>query len=227
VLIGGGGGSISPGSADNVAALINGAFLGGTPSAFAQSYLRVGGCPAAGTFITYNQDAYGDPLSAGGTLLGANFNAQFGQGLVIGIDGSAGFSATFSMATAVWTFLPQSDPPGVLTADTGDPSSTHAGSLGGELVALTLNVVFSDANILGGSASSHLGDLYICGTSVAAVNNHTVRDFLMNSNTLVGGGSAAFSVAVANSLAMLINDAFSAGSPSTFAQSYLYSAPCP
>jgi hypothetical protein len=206
---------------------VNGSFLNGSPSSFAEAHLFVGTCPAAGKLVTYNQDAYGDPLSAGGTLLGANFNAQFGQGLVIGIDGTAGFSATFSMATAVWSFLPQSDPPGVLTADTLDPDTTHAGTLGGDLVALTLNVVFSDGGVLGGTASSRLGDLYICGTSVTAVNNHTVRDFLAMANTLVGSGGAPFSVAVADSFAILLNDAFSGGSPSTFAQSYLFVGACP
>lgn len=159
-----------------VIAEINVSFDAGTVTSWAQAHLFSDTCPSEfGNLVTYDQDAYGDPTTAGGALVSANFNTALGGGIELGIAGTAGFSATFNNATAVYVFLPQTELPSTFVADTLDTDTTHAGAFAGDLLALAINVTLSDANVLGGAATTHLGDLYICGYAITAVNNQTVR----------------------------------------------------
>ena len=130
----------------------------------------------------------------------------------------------FTLATAVQAYLPALGTEGALTSDLQDPTSSPSGVLGGKVVALALNIDFSDAGVLPGTS---LGDLRICGTSLTVINGMTVRDFLAAANTLLGGGSAAFNFTQAVSVADAINSAFVNGTPSPFAQEHLVNGACP
>jgi hypothetical protein len=219
--LGGGGGNLA--NFASVTNAINAAFVGGSPSTFAQEHLVNGACPggwAEGAMLTYNQNAWGEPSSTAGSLLGFNFDSIYGSGLEVGISGTGGFSIVFSSPGSVFSYLPAIGPIGTLTADLVDPTSTSSGSFGGIVVALTLNIDFSDANIIAGS--SNLGDLRICGFSLLpAVNDQTVRQFSTTANTILGGGAGAFGAEEAAAVANLINNAFTDGNPSSFAQDHL------
>ena len=106
-----------------------------------------------GEFVNADQPEWGDNPAPGNISfsLEQNFNSVFApsQLLEVGIPGAAGFSLIFDSADAIITYLPASGTPGVLTGDLLDPGAhTPSGGLGGEVVAATLNVTFSDDGLL-------------------------------------------------------------------------------
>ena len=224
-MLGGGGNEpYGPTTAAVVARLINNAFRDGTPSTFAQSSLVNGGCGwQQGDLVTFDQANWGTSTTAAGALLAANFSSLYGAtDLVVGGIRTMRFS---SHAT-VYSYLPASGLPGVLTFSLGDPTSTSSGEFGGEVVALQLNVDFSDADLL--ANTTPLGDLRFCNfTAVPVLNGQTVRQFLATANTILGGGSAPYGASTASIVASLINDAFADGTPSIFAQTNLFVGACP
>jgi hypothetical protein len=61
---------------------------------------------------------------------------------------------------------------------------------GGNVLALQLDVDFSDAGVLGGTSGLAFGDLRMCNfTTLSALNGMTVRQYLALVNTLLGGGT--------------------------------------
>lgn len=221
----------SPYSLAEVAALVsevNFAFNLGTPSAFAQDHLVNGPCPwQQGDMQTFTQSLWGDPVSAGGQLVGASFDTVYASGILeVGISGTSGFSMAFMGGSAIHSYLPAVGVSGSLTGDLVNPTSSSSGAFGGEVVALELNVAFSDAGLLAGSAA--LGDLRICGFALLPqINTLTVRQFLAAANNLLGGGTASFNPDQAAAVAAFINSAFLDGSPSVFAQDNLVDGDCP
>ena len=223
-ILGGGSASISAGQAAALARFINAAFVNGTPSTFAQNNLFAGACPNSqpGALHTFMQNEWGDVTNAAGVLLTANFMSVYGAALIIG----DGFRAGFTTAAAITTYLPAAGTPMSLTSDVVNPVTTSSGELGGEILALKLNIDFSAASLLGTAA--HLGSLRFCNvTGVPVVNGQTVNEFLASANTLLGGGSAAFSTVSAAAIARSVNEAFPGGIPSTFAQNNLVAGACP
>jgi hypothetical protein len=172
---------------------------------------------------------WGDPASTAGTTLSARYATVYvGSGglLEVGISGAAGFSMIFDVDDAVQDYLPASGAFGALTSDLLKPTSSSSGGFGGEVVALQLNVDFSDAGFIAGT--SPLGDLRICDFGpLPLVNNLTVRQFLAVANDVLGGGSATISIGQATSMASIINGAFLDGGPSVFAQDNLVNGACP
>lgn len=224
-LLGGDGGTLSPSMTASVAAAVNSAFIDGAPSTFAQENLVAGpSCGwSTGDMTTATQNSWGDPNGNMASLLGANFTGVFGASIVIG--GTS--TATFTDALAVLNYLPATGPAGPLTGNVQDPSTTSSGELGGEVLALKLNVDFSAASVL--TSAVPLGNLRICNFSLlSAINGQTVNQFLTTANLLLGGGAAPFGPSSAAAVARLINSAFVGGVPSTFAQTNLVAAPdCP
>jgi hypothetical protein len=176
-----------------------------------------------GDLVTYDQNDWGDGTSAAGSLLAANFDSIFPADLVVG----DAITARFTSATAVFNYLPASGVIGPLTNNSTDPTTTSSGEFGGHVVALTINVEFSDADLLANTTA--LGDLRICDFNViSAVNGMTVRQFLTLANFILGGGTGAeIDADEASAVAFLINNSFVGGSPSTFAQDHLQPGPCP
>lgn len=92
--------------------------------------------------------------------------------------------------------MPAGGPVGPLTSDVVNPGSTSSGAFGGEVLALKINVDFSDAGVTLGTSGTSFGDLTLCNfTTLPLLNGLTVRQFLDVVNTLLGGGSSIYSIA--------------------------------
>ena len=175
-----------------------------------------------GDLVTYNQNDWGDSTTAAGVLLNTNFTSFYGSSLVVG----GTHTITFTSASSVFSYLPALGTAGVLSGSLQNPTLSSAGELGGEVVALQINVDFSDADLL--ANTTPLGDLRFCNfTALPVLNGQTVRQFLATANTILGGGSGPFGPTTAAAVARLINNAFLAGTPSTFAQATLQPGACP
>jgi len=178
-----------------------------------------------GDVITWSQTDWGGTPSGtnAAALLVASFNAVYPGGLEVGLSGSAGFSMLFTASPSVLAYLPAGGAPGALNADLVDPGSSSSGVFGGLVVALKLNIDFSDANILVGAAGTHFGDLVLYGfTTTPGLNGMTVRSYLGVVNTALGGGSAAYPIdPTLTNLTSEIDLAFEGGTPSVFVQDHL------
>jgi hypothetical protein len=178
-----------------------------------------------GDVITYSQDSWGTPSSAAGQLLSALYDtiyfSTFGV-LEVGLPGPAGFSLRFTGSPAVLAYLPQVTAPGPLDADLLDPTTSSSGALGGAVVALTLNVDFSDYGATLGASGLAFGDLTLCGLAGQPnLNNLTVRQFLAVVNTAIGGGGAPNSFDDLYQVTESLNLSFDSGIPTQFAQEHL------
>jgi hypothetical protein len=185
-----------------------------------------------GDVITYDQTSWGDtPTSSNAAgLLDNNYNivyASTGGIFEVGISGTAGFSIRFSSAAHLLVYLPSSGTIGSLVADLIDPTSSSSGAFGGEVAALKLNIDFSDAGLLTGTSSVAFGNLTLCGfTTLSALNGVTVRTFAGEVNTLLGGGTASYSVTDLEPITAELSASFGAGSVSSFAQDHIVNGAC-
>jgi hypothetical protein len=171
--------------------------------------------PPANTQPTsYTQGGWGAPPTGNNpaALLAANFGAVYPSGVEVGISGTGGHSMKFSSASAVGAYLPAGGPAGALTADLSNPTSSSSGVFGGQVLALQLNVDFSNAGV----TPSTLGAAVYNGSGCMA--GSTVADILAAANTALGGGSVAgCSIGNLNSLATNLNEAFDNGGLSGWA----------
>ena len=134
----------------------------------------------------------------------------------------------FDNGEAVLQFLPQSGPPAPLDQSYFDATTSSAGEFGGDIVALKLNIDFSDAGILLGNPKIAFGDLTLCNLgSLSALNGYTVRQFLALANAVLAGGSGPYDIGTIDSLTQVLNDTFGNENLSTFAQQYLVNGSCP
>src|SRR5207249_1983091 len=104
------------------------------------------------------------------------------SGIIIGNNGGP-FSIKFTSSTAVMSYLPANGTPGPLKSSATNPVSTASGTLGGQVLALKLNVDFSNAGIL----PSGFGNLTLCNTGTS-LDGKTVSQILAIANTALGGG---------------------------------------
>ena len=225
-LLGGGGSIYDINTLAPVAFDLNGSFAAGAASTFAQDHLFNGACPVwqNGDVITYSQENWGgDPTTGAGKLLHDNFSTVYSGGLIVG----TGFTILFTNVTDLLTFLPASGSPNALTASLVDPSTSASGEFGGGAVALRIDIDFSDANIIAGTAGLHFGDLTLCGfTALPSLNGLTVRQFMGTVNTALGGGSPLYSITDLDSVALNLSGAFNGGFPTVFAQDHLVNGAC-
>jgi hypothetical protein len=99
---------------------------------------------------------------------------------------------------------------------------------GGNVLALQIDVDFSDAGVLGGTSGLRLGDLLLCDVSgQPGLDGTTVRQFLAIVNNVLGGGSGPYSIDDLDPITFELSRAFVNGDPSTFAQQHLFSGSCP
>jgi hypothetical protein len=186
---------------------------------------------AEGDMLSYGQADWGDTPTGNSpaVLLQANYNSVFEatSGVVeLGISGAAGSSIRFTNSGSVLFYLPASGPSGPLTADFIDPISTMSGEFGGHVVALRVNVDFSDAGLLLGSTGIPYGDVVLHGfTAQPLLNGITIRQFLGQVETLLGGGSASYPIAVMKPIADDLSGAFGFGVVSPFANDHLRVGP--
>jgi hypothetical protein len=197
-----------------------------------------------GDLTTFGQSDWGD--TAGGTdgqaLLLANYDSVYASssgGFEVGIPGPIGFSMVFTDASDIDTYLPDGGVTGQLDSDLLNPTSTSSGAFGGDVVALKLNIDFSDAGLLPGNLSVHFGDLVLQNftkikpdrKSLSALNGLTVRQFAADVNTLLGGGSFGIfttaDIPVFDSIVANLNTSFGGGGLGQFATNNLAVAQVP
>lgn len=132
---------------------------------------------------TFTQGGWGSPPKGQnpGMLLKTNFSTVYPSGCVT-IGG--GYKLTFTSAKAIEKFLPQGGKPGMLKCSATNPTSSAAGVFAGQVLALRLNVDFSDAGVTGsGLASVRLTSGPLAGYTIAQV--------LALAERVLGGDSAA------------------------------------
>ena len=178
---------------------------------------------SAGQVITYSQDEWGASPSAASTLLLNQFFTVYTTGLVeVGRPAPIGFFMQFDNPSDIITFLPASGTAGSLNADLLNPSTTSSGDFGGEVLALQLNVDFSDAGVLLGTSAIRFGDLVLTNVNgFPLLDGLTVRQVLGDANTLLGGGTSVYSIGELDGVIDSLNLSFDGGAPSSFAQNNL------
>ena len=176
---------------------------------------------STGQFTTYQQTDW----AAGGsaqTLLATNYLAVYPTTVLIVGQATGGFSMLFDNASAISAYLPASGPPGALNNNLFDPTNSSSGLFGGDVLALQLDVDFSDVGLTPGSPGTAFGDLVLENyADLPLVNGLTVREVLADANTDLGGGDSIYASEVLDPVVASLTDAFEAGTPSVFAQDFL------
>ena len=179
----------------------------------------------AGDLTTYTQASWGgDPsLDPGAVLLEASYDTVYASTFgIVTVGSTSGFTMRFTDASSALAYEPAIGPFKPLNGSVLNPITTASGGFGGEVLGLEFNVDFSDAGLLPGTSGLRFGDLVLENfTAVPAFNGLTVRQFLGDVNTLLGGGGAAFGIADLGSTVGDLNASFSVGTPSAFAQAHL------
>ena len=183
-----------------------------------------------GQFVTNNQSNWADITTAAGAALTADFSlvyASVGGALLVGIPAPSGppFYMLFTGSDTVQAYLPTVGTPEPLTnsfINPAGPTSALTGSFGGDVVALKLNVDFNDAGLLLGASGIPFGNLVLENfTTLPGLNGLTVRQFLADDNTCLGGGSCLYGVDVMDTVTSDLDQAFMNGFPDSFAQNNL------
>jgi len=179
-----------------------------------------------GDLTTYTQASWGGDPSVpdpGAVLLDASYDTAYNSTFGIVTVGSAsGFTMSFTDADSVRAYLPSIGAFAPLNGSSLNPTSTGSGGFGGEVLGLELNVDFSDAGLLPASSGLRFGDLILEDfSSQPTFNGLTVRQFLGDVNTLLGGGSTVFTIADLGTTVQDLNASFSGGTPLAFAQEHL------
>ncbi len=184
-----------------------------------------------GEFVSFGQIAWGQTPAGqnSGTLLESRYDSVFApsEQLEVGIPGPAGFSIIFDNPDDLSAYLPSIGTPGPLTADLLDPASSASGAFGGEVLALALNVAFSDADLLAHPPGVPFGDLVfqnldpstlnnidggsIFGPEIEQLNGMSVRDLLSEADLALGGGASPFTVDELIALVSPVNMVFDTG----------------
>ena len=164
-----------------------------------------GDCDLNG-YATYTQGGWGSPSnSSPGQIRDLFFNNVFPSGLVVGGTNTL----TLTSAQAVKDFLPSGGTPAGLSQNYTNPtSSISAGNFAAQVVALTLNVKYSEAGHLGSNSTS-LGDLEFVGGDFIG---KTVNEFLAIANDALGGNTnTGYTYSQLNSAATTVNENFDNG----------------
>jgi hypothetical protein len=188
-----------------------------------------------GEFVTFGQIEWDEPPVVGprgsnvGAVLENHYDSVFAPSevLEVGIPGPTGFSIIFDNPDDVIAYLPASGTEGPLTFDLLDPASSVSGAFGGEVLALALNVAFSDAGVVAHPAGVPFGDLVFqnldslvgagSGPDIAELDGMSVREALSEADLVLGGDTATpFNVIDMGNLLSNTNGVFDAGINGTF-----------
>jgi hypothetical protein len=131
-------------------------------------------------FTTFTQGGWGAAPKGNnpGSMLLANFANIYPTGVATG--GATTLRLTFSSAVAVQGFLPQGGTPATLALSASNPTTSAAGVLAGQTLALQLSVDFSNAGV----NKKGLGALKVVSGKLAG---YTVTQVLSLANTVLGG----------------------------------------
>jgi hypothetical protein len=149
--------------------------------------------------------------------------ASGGDLFVIG-SASPGFFIEFTSGSDLGDFLPASGPFEPLNTDLENPTTTSAGIFAGEVAGLKLNIDFSAAGLLPGTAGLHFGDLVLTGMTGpdSGLNGLTVSQLLTLDNMALGGADTGFTITDLDIELAGLNNAFDDGTQaSSFAQDHL------
>ena len=163
-------------------------------------------------FCSYTQGGWGGTPNGNNpaSLLANNFATMYATGVEVGITGAAGFSMQFTAATAVGHYLPAGGTAAALTADLLiDPTSSSSGVFGGQVLALQLNVDFSNSGI----TPVGFGSLKVDG-------GKTVSEILADANAALGGATG-YNIADLNPLVTNLNEAVDNCTVSSWASEHL------
>jgi hypothetical protein len=173
----------------------------------------------AGFYRTQTQGAWGGTCNGNNSAcaLDNNFNAVFPTHLVVG----GTHTITFLTAADVEAFLPAGGSFNALAMDYTNPTNSHlAGSFAGQVIALAINVAFSNANVSGFPVG--LGSLYIphgVDTPSGPFAGWTVAQVLALGNAVLGGSTAlpsGISISELETVMDNINGSFEDGLHSTY-----------
>jgi len=181
---------------------------------------------SANDMFTRTQTNWND-LTNWSTTYASVYSATFGI-VEVGIPGTAGFSMRFGSTLAIENYLVAVGTPAALTADLVNPTTSSSGVFGGNVLALQLDVDFSNAGVLGGTSGLKLGELTLCNMTDLTLNNRTVSDLLALANNLLGGSTTTgYTISAINAVALELSAAFASGQPSSWAQDHLINGSCP
>jgi hypothetical protein len=160
-----------------------------------------------GDFRTQTQGGWGTSCKGSnpGCYRDDHFATCFPDGLVVG--NASGYTATFSSSGAIEGFLPQGGPAASLFQSHTDPTSTEAGVLAGQLVALTLSTGFDQCDASFGASDYTLRRLVVCDAT-SYCNGMTVGSILTEANAVLGGLSSSFTPSEINECLSRINENF-------------------
>ena len=145
-----------------------------------------------GEFVTYTQTDWSTG-GAGASFLSTDYNSVYAstnEVLIVGAVGLGLFNIAFTGASDVLSYIPTAGTPEALTASLLNPSSNQGSVFSGDVVALTLNIDFSNAGLLG-TSSVPFGGLALrnFGGSLSGLDGLTVSQFLAIANICLGDGS--------------------------------------
>lgn len=138
-----------------------------------------------------------------GNIRDLYFSEVFPTGLQVG----GIYKLTLTSAKAVEDFLPQGGSPKALDKNYTNPQSTKAGVFAGQVVALKMNVAFSDAGKIG-TGPVKLGELIVNAGHLAG---KTVYEVLEIANIALGGGTTPYTITQLNEAVTAINENFKDG----------------
>ena len=216
-LLSGVGTSYSIADIDPLVQQLTGAFINGTPSQFALEHLRKGW--KEGDFLTRDQGEW-DATTDWYTDYNQIYSSTFGL-MEIGVLGSTGYSIAFSGSGHINEYFIQTGTPAPLNADLADPNTSSSGRFGGEVLALHLNVVFSDSGVTPSYNGVAFGDLILHDLNIDELNELSVRDVLSMANRALGGLGGPVSIDLLNGVVAELNVSFLFGVPSIWAQEHL------
>ena len=165
--------------------------------------ITVSGC-VAGVSTTYTQGGWG--ANPNGNNPGALLAARFATVYPLGVQVGGARALKFTTAAAIAAFLPQGGTAGVLSESATNPTSSTAGVLAGQVLALQLNVDFSTVGI----TKFGLGNKVVGSGKLAG---YTVTQVLALANAVMGGGALPTGVTITdiNAVADSINQNYDNG----------------
>lgn len=178
---------------------------------------------SAGQVITYTQYDWSAEGPAA-TLLSNGFFTVYPNAVVVVGEASGGFSLVFDNASSIEAYLPTTGNGFILDGNYFDPSSTSAGFFGGDVLALQMDVDFSDAGLAVGSSGIAFGNLVLTGLDsqgLPLLDGLTVRQVLADANTDLGGGESIYPAGDLAGVVGPLTAAFDDGIPNSFAQEHL------
>ncbi len=159
---------------------------------------------------TFTQGGWGSTAHGDnpGAYRDANFASAFPNGVTIGETG--GYTALFTDSEAVEVFLPAGSTPGPFTQDHINSTTTEAGILAGQTLALTLNVGFDLYDPDFAPSVNNLKN-YIIHDATVSCDGLTVQEVLNEANNILGGLGGVITPSQINECATWINEKFDEG----------------